>query len=102
MLIAAAKDHDHILSIPSPQVLFTGLGEANLQIELLCFIEDIELQARVSSDLLFDIFKGFREIGLCAPAAPPTVTSPALDKLDAWLSAKTAEAPVPFKAARNA
>ena len=101
VLVTAAKGHDHILSIPSPQVLFTTLGEANLQIELLCFIEDIELQARVSSDLLFEIFKGFQAIGLCVPGGPPVVASPVLDKLDAWLSAKVAETPVPLKTARG-
>jgi small-conductance mechanosensitive channel len=91
ILIAAAKDHDTILSIPSPQVAFAALGEANMRLELLCFIDDVEMSQRVTSDLLFTIHKGFRGIGLCQPAAPPTVTSPALDKLDAWLSGKMAE-----------
>ena len=101
ILIAAAKDHDHILSIPSPQVLLVAIGEANIQLELLCFIEDVEMSQRVTSDLLFTILKGFRGIGIGAPAPPPTVTSPALDKLDAWLSAKVAEREPPRRAAAN-
>ena len=68
------------VKVEDNQVLFTTLGEANMQIELLCFIEDIELQARVSSDLLFDIFKGLQGIGLCVPGGPPVVASPVLDQ----------------------
>ena len=101
VLVASAKAHDHVMSFPSPQVLMTTIGEANMQIELLAFVEDVETQARVSSDLLFAIFKGLREIGLFAPGGPPTVTSPALDKLDAWLSAKGAETPAPLKSVRG-
>jgi potassium efflux system protein len=101
ILIAAAKGHDHVLSIPSPQVVFAQVGETNLKLELLCFIEDVEMSQRVSSDLLFEIFKGLRDLGIGAPAPPPTVTSPALDKLDAWLSSKMADPPGQRRTAAN-
>ena len=101
VLIAAAKGHDHVLSIPSPQVIFAAIGETNMRLELLCFLEDVEMAQRVTSDLLFEIMKGLRELGVGAPAPPPVVTSPALDKLDAWLSAKAAETPLPRRAANE-
>ncbi|UDL96450.1 DUF3772 domain-containing protein [Lichenihabitans sp. PAMC28606] len=101
ILIGAAKDHDHILSIPSPQVVFASIGEANMKLELMCFIEDVEMSQRITSDLLFEIHKGFVAIGIGVPAPPPVVTSPALDKLDAWLSAKVSEMPQKQRAAAN-
>ncbi len=91
MLIRTAKAHEFVLAIPTPQVFFTLLTDTGMKFELVCFIEDIESAARVTSDLLYEIFALFRQAGLANPPAPPTVTSPALDKLDAWLTAKISE-----------
>ncbi len=88
ILIAAAKAHDLVLAIPAPAVLFTALNEAGLRFDLLCFTGDVESSARVSSDLLYDIHARFKARGLVRAPAPPVVTSPALDKLDAWLAAR--------------
>ena len=102
ILIAAAKDHDHVLSIPSPQVLFAAVGEANMQLELLCFIEDVEMSQRdVRATCCSPSSRGCATSASVRPPRRPTVTSPALDKLDAWLSGKMAETPVPLKAART-
>lgn len=91
LLIEEAKSNEHVLSIPSPQVVLAAVGEANLRFELICYLEDVEATQRASSDLLFAIVKRMRGIGLMQPAGPPTLASPVLDKLDAWLSARTAE-----------
>ncbi len=101
ILVAAAKEHEHVLSIPAPQVIFSALGDTAMKLELQCFIEDIESAARVTSDLLFTVTRRFRETGLIAPPAPPTVTSPALEKLDAWLSGREADRPKPRRAANT-
>ena len=90
-LIGTAKAHEQVLSIPTPQVLFTGLTEANMTFDLICFIEDVEGRARVTSDLLYEIHARLKAAGYVNPPAAPTVGSPALDKLDAWLTAKFAE-----------
>ncbi len=90
-LIGTAKAHEQVLSIPTPQVLFTGLTEANMTFDLICFIEDVEGRARVTSDLLYDIHAKLKAAGYVNPPAAPTVSSPALDKLDAWLTARFAE-----------
>lgn len=90
-LIGTAKAHEQVLSIPTPQVLFTGLTEANMTFDLVCFIEDVEARSRVTSDLLYEIHARLKAAGYVNPPAAPTVGSPALDKLDAWLTARFAE-----------
>lgn len=90
-LISTAKAHERVLTIPTPTVLFTALSGANMSFDLICFIEDVESRARVTSDLLYDIHTKLKAAGYANPPAAPTVSSPALDKLDAWLTAKLAE-----------
>ncbi len=90
-LITTAKAHERVLAIPTPSVLFTALSEANMSFDLVCFIEDVESRARVTSDLLYDIHARLKAAGYANPPAAPTVSSPALDRLDAWLNAKLAE-----------
>lgn len=90
-LIATAKAHERVLTIPTPSVFFTGLGEANMTFDLVCFIDDVESRIRVTSDLLYDIHAKLKAAGYVNPPAAPTVSSPALDRLDAWLNQKLAE-----------
>ena len=90
-LISTAKAHERVLTIPTPSVLFTALTDANMSFELVCFIEDVESRARVTSDLLYDIHAKLKAAGYADPPAAPTVSSPALDRLDAWLNQKLAE-----------
>ena len=90
-LIGTAKAHEQVLSIPTPQVLFTGLTEISMTFDLICFIEDVEGRARVTSDLLYEIHARLKAAGYANPPAAPTVSSPALDKLDAWLTARSAD-----------
>ena len=91
MLIKTAKAHDVVLAIPTPQVFFVTLTETQVQLDLTCYVEDVESAARVTSDLLFDIHGQFKAAGLIQPPATPVVTSPALEKLDAWLTATMTE-----------
>ena len=90
-LVSTAKAHDRVLTIPTPSVLFTALTDANMSFDLLCFVEDVEARARITSDLLYDIHAKLKAAGYANPPAAPTVSSPALDKLDAWLNQKLAE-----------
>ena len=95
MLIGTAKAHDLVLGIPSPQVFFTSLTDTGMKFDLVCFVEDVEGAIRVTSDLLFEIHAQFKAAGLAQPLPAPVVSSPALDKLDAWLTAKLADTPAP-------
>ena len=90
-LVSTAKAHDRVLAIPNPNVLFTALTDANMTFDLLCFVDDVEARARITSDLLYDIHAKLKAAGYANPPAAPTVSSPALDRLDAWLNQKLAE-----------
>ncbi len=61
VLIALAKANPLVLTIPSPQILFTGMSGSALNFELRVFVGDVETSVRVKSDLNFEIFKRFRE-----------------------------------------
>jgi potassium-dependent mechanosensitive channel len=50
-----------VLSIPAPQILFTGMSASALNFELRAFVADVEAMYRVKSDLHFVIFKRFKE-----------------------------------------
>ena len=74
MLIAAAKAQDQVLKIPAPTVLFAEFGDWALKLELVCFVDDIELAERTRSDINFDVLRRMREAGLRIPypaLAPP-------------------------------
>jgi len=60
-LIGIAKANTLVLSIPAPQVLFTGMSASALNFELRAFLADVEAMHRVKSDLHFAIFKRFKE-----------------------------------------
>jgi len=61
VLIALAKANPLVLTIPAPQILFTGMSASALNFELRVFVGDVETSVRVKSDLNFEIFKRFRE-----------------------------------------
>ena len=84
MLIGVAKDHDHILAIPSPTVLFTSYADDKMSFELICFVEDVEAGKRTTSDLLFTIHAKLVEQGIIVAPGPAILTSPVLEQaLDA-------------------
>jgi potassium efflux system protein len=73
VLIAIAKANQLVLTIPAPQILFTGMSSSALNFELRVFVGDVEASVRVKSDLNFEIFKRFKEEKfLESPAAPDT------------------------------
>ena len=73
VLIAIAKANPLVLTIPAPQILFTGMSASALNFELRVFVGDVETSVRVKSDLNFEIFKRFKEEKFFdSPAAPDT------------------------------
>lgn len=60
-LVEVAKANSLVLSVPAPQVLFTGMSASALSFELRVFVSDVETLHRVKSDLHFAIFKRFKE-----------------------------------------
>ena len=61
VLVAIAKANPLVLTIPAPQILFTGMSASALNFELRAFVGDVEASVRVKSDLNFAIFKRFKE-----------------------------------------
>ncbi|MGB6174739.1 MAG: mechanosensitive ion channel domain-containing protein, partial [Methylocella sp.] len=61
VLWSAAKANQLVLTMPAPQVLFTGMSASALNFELRAYVGDVETMFRVKSDLHFAIFKRFKE-----------------------------------------
>ena len=64
LLVAAAREQDTVIKIPAPMVLFADLLDTGVKLELICFVEDVEMAARVRSDLLFELYKTLGERNL--------------------------------------
>lgn len=90
LLIAAAKEHESVLKIPAPNVLFTSFGDSALMFELVCFVEDVEAAGRVKSDLHFSIFKAMRENAIEIPFPQRDMNIRGVDRLVEALSGKAA------------
>jgi small-conductance mechanosensitive channel len=60
LLLKVAQEHPEVLTFPSPQVFFIGLGDSSLDFELLVWICDPSRQAPLKSDLYFRIEKALR------------------------------------------
>ncbi len=61
VLWSVAKANQLVLTMPTPQVLFTGMSASALNFELRAYVGDVETMFRVKSDLHFTIFKRFKE-----------------------------------------
>ncbi|MGH6812198.1 MAG: DUF3772 domain-containing protein [Methylocella sp.] len=61
VLWSVAKAHQLVLTMPTPQVLFTGMSASTLNFELRAYVGDVETMFRIKSDLHFAIFKRFKE-----------------------------------------
>ncbi|MBN9061401.1 MAG: mechanosensitive ion channel family protein [Rhizobiales bacterium] len=68
ILTDAANGHEDVLKKPAPSVFFKKIGDAQLDFELVCFVADVDLIGRVTSDLHFIVF---REIVAKQPALDP-------------------------------
>ncbi|MBM6579798.1 mechanosensitive ion channel family protein [Microvirga sp. BT689] len=67
----AALAHREVMSEPNPRVIFKKVTENTIDFDLVCFVDDIDAAARVSSDLYFEIFRGLRKGGIGVPAPAP-------------------------------
>jgi potassium-dependent mechanosensitive channel len=61
VLWSVAKANQLVLTMPTPQVLFTGMSASALNFELRAYVGDVETMFRVKSDLHFAIYKRFKE-----------------------------------------
>jgi small-conductance mechanosensitive channel len=61
------KEHESILRIPEPYVLFTGFGDSSLDFEARGQISNVEYRISVQSDLRIAIYLAFEEAGIEIP-----------------------------------
>jgi potassium-dependent mechanosensitive channel len=85
LLLACANEHDLVLKVPAPQVIFTAMADSGLKFELVCFVSEVEASSRTKSDLHFDIFRRFKAAGLeiltGGPPAPTRITIEGLHEI---------------------
>jgi small-conductance mechanosensitive channel len=101
----AALAHREVMSEPSPRVLFKKIGENTLDFDLICFVDEIEVSARVSSDLMFTIYRALREAGIGHPVPESSAIMQGIDRVEQALEhiAEAVEdkpAPVPVPVPR--
>jgi small-conductance mechanosensitive channel len=78
-----ALAHREVMSEPSPRVLFKKISDASIEFELVCFVDEIEIQGRISSDLYFAIYRCLRQAGIGAPApAPAAIEVKGLERVE--------------------
>ncbi|MGH6844000.1 MAG: DUF3772 domain-containing protein [Methylocella sp.] len=70
VLVAVAKTNQLVLTMPTPQVLFTGMSASALNFELRVYVGDVETMFRVKSDLHFAIFQRFKDEKFFATPGP--------------------------------
>ena len=75
------------MSLPSPQVRFTGLTGSAMTFDLFCYVSDVVGMARTKSDLYFEICRQFRQYHFFdGPAPDPTsIKIVDLDRLEQLL-----------------
>jgi len=70
MLIEIAQAHPQVMRSPPPTVLFMGFGVIALDVELRCFVTNVQNATITRSDLNFAILRRFREVGIGIPTNP--------------------------------
>ena len=70
MLIEIAQAHPQVMRSPPPTVLFMGFGVIALDVELRCFVTNVQHAVVTRSDLNFAILRRFREVGIGMPTNP--------------------------------
>ncbi len=68
VLEEVAANHPDVLTVPPPEVLFTGFGDSSLDFELRVWtITRVQFPRILASEIYFMIFKAFKEHGIEIP-----------------------------------
>jgi potassium-dependent mechanosensitive channel len=73
LLLDITQAHPQVLRAPVPNVVFMGFGVLALDVELRCFVGNVEHALVTRSDLNFAILRRFREAGIGIPTNPADV-----------------------------
>ncbi|BAY86388.1 MscS mechanosensitive ion channel family protein [Calothrix parasitica NIES-267] len=66
-LLEAGKNHPEVLSVPQPQVFFSGFGDSSLDFKLFVWINKPSHQISIKSDLCFRIEAALKEHNIEIP-----------------------------------
>ncbi|GLK42810.1 MULTISPECIES: mechanosensitive ion channel family protein [Novosphingobium] len=67
LLADIAVSHEKVLGDPPPRVVIDTLGDNAINLNLLCFLGDVNQRMTVRSDLYFAIIKALDEAGISIP-----------------------------------
>jgi len=67
LLTDILDSHTELVKDPGPLVFFSGLGESSLDFTLLFWISDYIHNRRIKSEILFSVFRVFKENGIEIP-----------------------------------
>ena len=67
ILLDIAQAHPQVMRTPAPNVVFMGFGVLALDVELRCFVANVEHALATRSDINFAILRRFREAGIEIP-----------------------------------
>jgi potassium-dependent mechanosensitive channel len=85
-MMQCAQAHDDILNDPAPRVHFKKIADNNLEFELICYVSDVERQAKVLSDLNFALFRELKEESMIPPLGPAMMEVKGLEPVDEGLT----------------
>lgn len=66
---SSALAHIEVMSNPAANVTFKDITDTLIELQLVCFVDDVDAASRVSSELRFAIFRELRQAGFL-PTAP--------------------------------
>lgn len=67
ILREAAERHPRILDTPPPNVVLDSLGDSAINLNLLCFVDNVNQRMSVRSELYFGVVAAFAEAGVIIP-----------------------------------
>ena len=72
-MLSCAREHELVLKIPAPQVMFMSMTDNMLRFDLVCFVADVEKSGVTKSDLYYALFQSFSQAGI--DMVTPTTTA---------------------------
>ncbi len=87
-LLACARVHEGVASIPPPYVIFKDFGDSALQFELRAYLKNVENRLGVTSDLRFAIDAAFRRAGIEIPFPQRDVHLRDIDRIERVLAGR--------------
>ena len=71
ILLGVGREHPLVMAndsrVPTPKCYFMGFGASSLDFDLRVFVRDVDYRLSVKSDLLFAIYKAFKEADIEIP-----------------------------------